>query len=374
MIKVNFISINNFSTIPVLRYVMEDLAKYARITVVNCVITAQPLNVNAPVSEIAIGRFATSTDFNRQSVIFKVLKYLKIYWYILTLMWHRNQIFVTHDYQVLRILLSLPFFRSRGHKVVYYQFELFDYAKLPQKDRRSIDVIKRNVDHLDLAIFPETHRMQYFCELTGLAIHRTIVIPNSCRVQSTSQVISPLLSSIPSDAIVFGHIGNVGPDHYIHEFLSAINMIQERNVYFLMVGRYSDKVKDLFKTVSNPNFILIEEVSHKELATIYPRIDYGFILYKGIDRNFEYCAPNKLYEYWAFGIPVFAHKLGGLVDVIKPPLLGSTIDFESGELIPRLKSILSEGKPDREKIQRYFEEHLTIDQYLSHLRTGILFQ
>ncbi len=100
-------------------------------------------------------------------------------------------------------------------------------------------------------------------------------------------------------------------------------------------------------------------------------IHYGFILYKGVDKNFEFCAPNKLYEYWAYGIPVFAHHLKGLVPVIMPNLLGRTIDFQSNELEALINDLMGMPVPDRKGIQGYFTSHLTLDNYIAPLISKI---
>ena len=46
-----------------------------------------------------------------------------------------------------------------------------------------------------------------------------------------------------------------------------------------------------------------------------------------MDYNYDFCAPNKLYEYWSYGIPVFAHKLNGLTKLFEKEEYGLLFDF-----------------------------------------------
>lgn len=368
---INLLSINSFSTIPVLRYIIEDLSTIYSISILHCQIVNQPLNIKVNCKEKYIGRFQDGSDFNKQTTLFKIIKYLKTYSQIIFICLKRGQIIFSIDYQIVSFILKNNYLlKIFNTKLIYFQFELVDPLLINFQDRKKIKIIKNYNNYLDLAIFPEINRLKYFCSLSNYKTEKTFIFPNTCKVPSKEHALPPIkLRTLPSGAIVFGHIGNIGPDHYLQDFLNAVDSFVFPNVFFIMVGRTSSTVKKMFDSVKNPNFILIGEVPHSELHNIYPFLSYGLILYKGVDKNFEYCAPNKLYEYWSYGIPVIAHNLPGLVNVINRSFLGRLIDFENNELISLLPYLVHQPLPDKKFIQDYFQKDLSITHYLGQLQT-----
>ena len=372
---INFVSINNFSAIPVLRYVIEDLSNLFCINIIHCKIESQPFNLNVKYKEICVGTFRNTSDFNNQTTVFKIIKYVRIYIELLRICIRRKQIIISQDYQVISIILSNYYLlRPLGNRLIYYQFELFDFDHLSKKDKRMVTRMITNIDMISLAIFPEINRLKYFCDIARYPAERTFIFPNTCNTPQITKNCERRVefSHIPKGATVFGHVGNIGPDHYIKEFLKVIDEILDPEVYFVMVGRHSKEIISLFSGVKNSNLIVINELPHSELRRIYPVIDYGLILYKGVDKNFEYCAPNKLYEYWSYGIPVISHKVSGLTGVINDSLLGVTINFESIEFYSTLIRLSKEPKPNKESTQDYFCANLSITSYLNKLRGYIL--
>ncbi|NOT76616.1 MAG: glycosyltransferase [Cyclobacteriaceae bacterium] len=334
-------------------------------------ISSQPLNVSVKYEKKIFGDFKTIAEFNRQSVFFKIKKYVKIYSQIVSICLKKNQIIITPDFQIVSFILSnrylLGIFKTR---LIYHQFELIEDNLISERDTKKLQSIKKYSEHIDLAIFPEENRLHFFCKQTRLSVNNTFLFPNTCRL-SVDDEVSDLLKVIPRGSIVFGHVGNVGSDHYIREFLDAIERCNDKNVFFVMIGRQSKAVEELTRGVRNPNFIVIRELPHAELKKIYPLIHYGLILYKGVDRNYEYCAPNKLYEYWSYGIPVIAHRLTGLINVVSNDILGKLLDFDKNELTDVVHSLGETPIPDRRGLRYYFKENLDIDLHLEKLRNRI---
>jgi glycosyltransferase involved in cell wall biosynthesis len=128
-----------------------------------------------------------------------------------------------------------------------------------------------------------------------------------------------------------------------------------------MVGNYTPDVLNRLKETNNPNLLILNAVPHRELSGIYRALDYGLILYRGVDVNFEFCAPNKLYEYWSNGIPVVAHRLQGLLPVFDHPLKGQLFDFDSENAVVKVAELLQQGKTEKPKLKKLFGETLDIE-------------
>jgi glycosyltransferase involved in cell wall biosynthesis len=175
-----------------------------------------------------------------------------------------------------------------------------------------------------------------------------------------------VINSIPKDNKIVGHIGSIGFDHYINNFIIATEILKSDKIKFIFVGKQNAEIKKLANKINTQNIIFIDEVPHSELKDIYSFLDLGFILYKGVDENFEYCAPNKLYEYWAYGVPVIAHKLKGLQSEFNNEDTGALINLEnSKEIAFYIKQYLEDNH--REMIKKYYQLNYNMNDFLSRL-------
>lgn len=370
MKKIAAITINNFSLLPVTRFILESLSGKFRLSVVECFIKG-----TYDYSEFAkvyhLEHFASLAEFRQQSLLKRSLKYLKLHWRIFEMFVLRNhKILYTPDIHVLIAFFNLnKLFRKRV-TVVYHQFELLDTEVLNSKDKRLWNQFVKHVSKISLVIFPEANRLGFFCRKVDFDETKCMVIPNSCAIVKSKGIKPEPLRDIPDDHLIVAHIGNVGANHYLINFLRLIDEMQDRSdIHFLMIGRFNSELQNMFKGVRNSNFKTISELPHSELADYYSHIDIGFILYKGLDLNLEFCAPNKLYEYWSHGIFVFGHPLKGLQGVLTDEKMGRLVDLEDISEIKRLiqKFRQDSTKNTREDIRKIFHERFSINRSLSML-------
>jgi hypothetical protein len=226
---------------------------------------------------------------------------------------------------------------------------------------------KKPADHL---IFPEINRAKYFLSFFPETQQSEVLIfPNTCYMPEVSSGVDHYgIAARVCGRKVIGHIGNVGAGHYLNILFDMFGYMEPKGYFFLIVGKQSPEIEQaLLRFKSRENILIINEVPHDKLLFIYPYIDWGLILYKPIDLNFSYCAPNKLYEYWSYGIPVLAHQLEGLAGVLKDPVQGRLFDFENHTGIQKsIKEFLA-IKPDKAMVQSYFKDNLSLDHYTNKL-------
>ena len=293
--------------------------------------------------------------------------------------YRKDQIFYSIDHQVLAvaILLKKVVPLKTKVKMVYHQLELVDINKLGKLSKFLYSVLIKNTNEISFYVFPEINRWKLFLKDVGRSIDESkfYLLPNTCHIkepilekQKSKQL--DFLDNIPKEAVLVGHVGNFGFNHYAEEIFKAINLLEERNdIYFLFLGyKGSDLAAYVSENVSNPNVIIVDEIQHQYLDSVYQRIDIGMVLYKAIDNNFAFCAPNKLYEYWANGVPVIGSTLPGLTGVFENPVLGELVDFDDPL---NIKSIIQrrsnlERYPKQEVLD-YFSDNLSLENHLVKL-------
>ncbi|MGN6436120.1 MAG: glycosyltransferase [Agriterribacter sp.] len=306
---------------------------------------------------------------NSQSFLNKIWKYVAIISKYLSVI-RADAVIYTPDFQVLAIGIGFKkLLRLRKWQFIYHQFEVVEDKHLTGVNKLLWEFLKKNVQSVRLYIFPEENRQKYFNAIVSDKTKNFLIFANTCEAENNTSYRHPAFKNIPSSAIVFGHVGNMGTEHYFKQFIEIIEAtVSYTNVFHVVVGRFSDAVRRELQKVRNANLILLEEVPHAELKTIYPFIDYGFILYRGVDVNFEYCAPNKLYEYWSYGIPVIAHPLSGLRKIFDTSIKGKLVDFEASNLIQELYPFF-EQKPGKTELKNWFVQNVSITHELHKLES-----
>lgn len=370
--KIYCVSINNFVLIPVTRFIIDFFAKNYYTTVIECQVKSEYSFQNIK-KYYPIGKFETPKSFSNQKFYFKIYKYLFVYWQLLKISFQKKTLIYTQDYQVLSFAIFLKkILNKKDLKIFYNQFEMIEEELLTSRDKKKWLYCLKNSSFINLSIFPEQNRLEYFINITKIPVSKTLVFTNTCQIQNQKTLrASPYLQNIPEDALLIGHIGQVGQGHYYQQFINIIEACKGQNIFFLIAGRYDPVVLSAFKKIKNANVILLESLPHRELDNIYPFLDIGFILYKGVDRNFEYCAPNKLYEYWSYGVRVFAHPLKGLTPIFTNKILGALIDFENPNELIKVCEGFKKNDSDKAAIKNYFKNHLNVSDQINGLNRKI---
>lgn len=95
-----------------------------------------------------------------------------------------------------------------------------------------------------------------------------------------------------------------------------------------------EKLKKIYERVielsSLPAPLHLEVTSHAQI---------GLVFYDDFSLNQAFCAPNKIYEYSGFGIPMIANKIPGLENTVGKFNAGKCVEFESKQLMKAIKEI-----------------------------------
>ncbi len=317
------------------------------------------------VKQLNLAVFDNFSSFMNQGGRQKSLKYVNLFQKLSSFIFQNkcSLIYVQDVFTLVLALILKQLIFWRKVRVVYHQFEVLEPARMSSMDRfllRIFNILQRKTD---IIIVPEQNRLNYFATLTGLSNQvQTLIFPNT-----NSGFPGNETSSQPNNKFIIAHVGNVGLSHYIHSFMQAIGSVPAEKVEVWFVGRLAPEVLSEINGFDLPQVKIIGELPHYELKNIYSKIDLGVILYKDLDVNYRFCAPNKLYEYWASGIPVIGHAIPGLIPVFQFPFQGTLTNMDVPKIFGEtLVSWINEPemKTKRIALRSYFNEHLRIDSYL----------
>lgn len=148
---------------------------------------------------------------------------------------------------------------------------------------------------------------------------------------------------------------------------SAIETVQGKK-FIIFQGIYQkvEYMKELAKALAEMNtdyyivlmgFDLYKTNAYEELKKIYDRVieipslpaplhlevtshaTIGLVFYDDFSLNQAFCAPNKIYEYSGFGIPMIANKIPGLENTVGKFSAGKCVEFKKDQLIDAIREI-----------------------------------
>lgn len=150
----------------------------------------------------------------------------------------------------------------------------------------------------------------------------------------------------------------------------SIDMIKDKK-FIIFQGIYQklDYMKEVAKALAHigsdyylvlMGFDLYKTNAYEELKKIYSNVielpslpaplhlevtsyaSIGLVFYDDFSLNQAFCAPNKIYEYAGFGIPMLANKIPGLENTVGKYDAGICLDFKEDELIAAVTKIYAE--------------------------------
>lgn len=128
------------------------------------------------------------------------------------------------------------------------------------------------------------------------------------------------------DKFIVLYQGIVTPDRPLDKIADALALLNDENTYFLILGKtnqeYQDELKKHYPRTVFGGFI--PSPQHL-LVTQYAKI--GIANYDYSCLNNLFCAPNKIYEYAKFGMPMLTSTNIGLTETVGTANAAVCVDF-----------------------------------------------
>lgn len=205
-----------------------------------------------------------------------------------------------------------------GRRYLLSILELYDPGTIYDKG------IKRLIGNCAAVICCEKHRAAIMCayyKINNLPIY---VMPNkpydgmldnlAFDIQNLRTEISEKLYSI-KDKYVILYQGIITPDRPLDKIAAALNILNDTNIVFVVLGRATDEIQRTIKQYYQ-NVIFLGYVPSPQHLLITQNADIGIANYDYSSLNNIFCAPNKIYEYARFGIPMLVSENIGLTETV----------------------------------------------------------
>ena len=226
----------------------------------------------------------------------------------------------------LETAMSLNGSQLKKHKFILNVLELYDEHTIYD------NWLKKYIKNASVVVACEKHRaaiMQCRYNLKELPV----VIPNKSydvdiknKIQDDS-----IIKSIKTNFIVV-YQGIISEDRPLDKVAKALALLGDKSIVFLIMGKCDERYKsDLKKIYSNILFTGYVPAPQHLLYTQYCNI--GIANYDKSLLNNVFCAPNKIYEYTKYRIPILCSDNIALEETIGEARAGICLDFLDEDII-----------------------------------------
>ena len=226
-------------------------------------------------------------------------------------------------------------FRTTIGIVDKYPF-IMQISELFETDRSVEKAISTVIHKAKVVVMPEYNRAVLYQVKYG--IDRPIVLPNKPYFSLSSDDMKKLerkysmeLESFTNKKVIL-YQGGISKERDLTPFIKAINSLSE-DYLLVLLGKDDGMVKQ-YKSLSD-KVVHIDYIPMPEYLVFTSKAYIGIVSYDPLSLNCEYCAPNKIYEYGMFGLPIIGNDLPGLRYTIGLNKAGIIVDINSEDSILR---------------------------------------
>jgi len=279
-----------------------------------------------------------------------------LYWYkIRTTFW---KIIYKNNYQ--NSLLWLPAADTTlalGKRLLKYEFvlnlyELFDYAP------RYIKGLKKYAEKAKLVICSNQDRANILRVWWNLKSTPQVILNKSYSdrternlplTEDLEELIAPICNK---KKIIYQ--GIIAPERELEDVCKFVN--NSDNFALIIMGKATPYLQKLQEIC--PSIVHIPFVSPPYHLHITSHADIGILSYDHSSLNNIFCAPNKLWEFSSFSLPMLGNDIPGLINTIDMNKMGVCVDFQEADQISKgLNEILIRYDEFASNAKKYYNNY-----------------
>jgi len=278
-------------------------------------------------------------DLLKKNILIRFLSY-----FLLKLKFQSSLKKINHPNSIIFILSAETLFLFSDYilkrikiKVILFLYELHDTALI------KLFLIKRKSSFVDNIGVPEYNRAFITKHLLNLNF-LPFVIPNIpfFDIQSIKPYFFPseINDLILNNFRIILYQGILNKERPLSQIAHALSKLNEKYLFIIM-SNYDEetisRLKKIYKYTRHINFI-----SPPDHLAVTKQAHIGIAIYDDSSLNTIFCAPNKIYEYALFDVPILARNMPGLKYTVDQSHSGLCVDiFNENEVIESIKKIES---------------------------------
>lgn len=291
------------------------------------------LPVREIIQQVPVRRLVLKTRPWPRKAFFQIFKYFEFLFRTINL--YKNfDIFHCHDLGALPIGVIIKLFFGHRVSVVYDAHE--HETERSYKQNPLLKRIKRSAEG-----FLIRHANEVITVSESIAtdyqrlykISKPTLIYNSPKYVKCSKMnYFREMFSIPESMKIFLYQGAFGFGRGIEVVIDAFTKLNDLAVVFMGYGEMSDQI--IKASEIRPNIFYHKAVDQEVLQSYTSSADWGLVYIEDVSLSYNFCLPNKLFEYVFSGLPVIVTPLKELSEFVRNYSVGIISDgFTSDNLI-----------------------------------------
>jgi glycosyltransferase involved in cell wall biosynthesis len=223
---------------------------------------------------------------------------------------------------------------SLGTTILNYKY-ILQISELHNTDNRLLKAINKVIHESQAVFIPEYNRCILYQNWFKLATRPTLLpnkpyfLPNRDEIEKIKIKYNSIINQIRDKKIIL-YQGRIHPERLIDGFVSASKKLGD-DWRFVIMGSDGFGLVEHYKTL-NEKLIHIDFIPAPDYLAITSMARIGILSYDPMTLNTAYCAPNKIYEYGAYGIPMVGNNIPGL-KILEEKQCGIIVDENDTESI-----------------------------------------
>lgn len=141
-------------------------------------------------------------------------------------------------------------------------------------------------------------------------------------------------------------------EEYVTEIAKALK-VSDRHYPLVLMGIDRNGMASRIRRIYNET-LYYESIPAPKHLEVTSRAHIGIVFYDGANLNKAFCAPNKIYEYSSFGMPILANRMPGLVNTVGAYGCAECIDLQEQEIVGAIERIDANYSQYSSAAKRFF--------------------
>lgn len=216
---------------------------------------------------------------------------------------------------------------SLGKKIKKYNY-ILQIQELYEKSKLYLYKINKVIRKAKIVFMPEYNRTVLYQIWFNLK-YRPIVLANKPYFIPSDNILEQLALKYKDKLSIFYtkkvilYQGWIGRDRDLTNYIKGIKKIGD-DFQIVLLGKDCGMIEEYKKI--EPNIIHYDFIPAPDYLIFTKFAHMGIVSYDPLLLNSAYCAPNKIYEYAAFSLPMLGNDIPGLKTIFEKYRIGLIID------------------------------------------------
>jgi len=232
--------------------------------------------------------------------------------------------------------------RSLGENVIKRHKYVLQIQELHNDEKYFFSLLRKILNGASALILNEYNRsILYKCwfnlkERPFVLPNKPYFVPSAAQMTNYREKYKDALETIKDKKVIL-YQGHIGGDRDLTAFAQASQELGD-NYRLVCVGPDHNVMKN-YRAI-DPNIVHIPHMPAPDYLVFTSVAYVGIVSYRANCLNNCYCAPNKIWEYAAFGLPMLCNDIPGLKYTVETAGAGCCIDeFDKDSIIRAIRKI-----------------------------------